>query len=109
MLKMEGQFARCMPPYEVGEMLFLPNSSKPVLEVLSAGYGKAVGVAGFFGDQVMMAPWTVFRPLVGFPAGKYVYVVDERGYYSSHTDSNPPSGMTEYLPAGLEEVEPADP
>lgn len=109
MLKMEGQFARCTPPYEIGEMLFLPNSWPNVFEILSPGYGKAIGVWGFAGDRVLMAPFTAYRPLVGYPAGKVFYVVDERGYYSSHPDPNPPANMTSYLPPGLEEEVPADP
>ena len=109
MLTIKGRIAKAEPPYEVGEMIFLPNSWPNVYEILSPGYGKAVGVWGFAGDQVLLQPFTVYRPLVGYQAGKVFYVSDEQGYYKSIADRTPPANMTTYLPPGLSEEVPADP
>lgn len=106
---LEGQFARCAPPYAAGEFTFLPNSWPNVHEILSPGYGDPVQVSGLAGDSVWMAPWTVFRVAIGYQAGKWIYVLNEQGYFNSYPDPHPADNMTTYLPAGLDEPVPADP
>lgn len=107
--RMDGQFAVCEPPYKAGEFLFLPNSWPSVYEILSPGYGIPQKVSGFAGDVVVMAPWTVFRASVGYAAGKVVFVLDDRGFFSSHADGTPAPNMTTYVPPGSPEPVDADP
>ena len=99
MQEMNGQFAICKPPYEVGELLYLPNSWPSIIEILSFGYGKPVKLH-YSGDEVYMSPYSIYRPLIGYPAGKYIYIVMPSGISEYMTDITPPIDMTEFTPTG---------
>lgn len=85
-------------PTRAGEIFWMPQSWPFVKELLSVGSGDVVKLAGYAGDALFLPVGSIFRPLIGFPAGKWIYTVQPGGGVRADADPAPPEMTTIQAP-----------